>query len=98
MMTFGIIDKPKNVFVFFHNKITSKIYFLMRLSVIILCSFFLGIVISKQIAPAALFFFQLRIKTPFRKNIKDNSVFLFTEVKCKGDTQIMQMEETKKRH
>ena len=36
--------------------------------------FFLGILISKQIAPASLFSFQLRIKTPFRKNITDDSV------------------------
>ena len=60
--------------------------------------FFLGIHISKQIAPASLFSFQLRIKTPSRKNIKDDSVFLFTEVKCKGNTQITHMEETEKRH
>ena len=60
--------------------------------------FFLGILISKQIAPASLFSFQLRIKTPFRKNITDDAVILFAEVKCKGNTQITHMEETEKRH
>ena len=70
----------------------------MGLSVIIPCSFFLGILISKQIAPASLFSFQLRIKTPFCKNITDDSLISFTEVKCKGNTQITHMEETGKRH
>ena len=49
--------------------------------------FFLGILISKQIAPANLFSFQSRIKTLFH-----------TEVKCKGNTQITNIEETKKGH
>ena len=60
--------------------------------------FLLGILISKQIAPASLFSFQLRIKTPFRKNITDDSVIFFTEVKYKGKTQVTHMEETEKRH
>ena len=60
--------------------------------------FFLGILISKQIAPASLFSFQLRIKTPFRKNITVDSVIFFMEVKCKGNTQITHMEEIEKRH
>jgi hypothetical protein len=60
--------------------------------------FLLGILISKQIAPASLFSFQLRIKTPFRKNITDDSVIFFTEVKYKGKPQITHMEETEKRH
>ena len=93
-MIFRIIDKPKDVFVFFHNKITSIIGTFRNNSLF----FFLGIIISKQIAPAALFSFQLRIKTPFRKNITENSIFFHTEVKCKGNTQIIQMEETKKCH
>ena len=70
----------------------------MGLSVIIPYSFFLGILISKQIAPASLFSLQLRIKTPFRKNITADSVIFFTEVKCKGNTQITHMEETEKHH
>ena len=60
--------------------------------------FFLGILISKQIAPASLFSFQLRIKTPFRKIITNDSVIFFTELKCKGNAQITNMEETEKRH
>ena len=60
--------------------------------------YFLGILISKQIAPASLFPFQLRIKTPFLKNITDDSIIFFMEVKCKGSTQITHMEETKKHH
>ena len=48
---------------------------------------FLGILISKQIAPANLFSFQSRIKTLFH-----------TEVKCKVNTQITNIEETKKGH
>ena len=67
----------------------------MELSIIVPCSL---IRISKQIAPASLFSFQLRIKTLFRKNITDDSVILFTEVKCKGNTQITHMEETEKCH
>ena len=67
----------------------------MGLSVIMPCSFSLES--SKQIAPASLFSFQLRIKTPFRKNTTDDSVFFFTEVKCKGN-QITHMEETEKCH
>ena len=69
----------------------------MGLSVIIPC-FFFEIFISKQIAPASLFFFQFRIKTPFHKIITDDSVTFFTEVKCKGNTQITNMEETEKHH
>ena len=38
----------------------------------------------------------LRIKTPFCKNITDNSVFFFMEVECIGNTQITHMEETEK--
>jgi hypothetical protein len=60
--------------------------------------FLLGILISKQIAPASLFSFQLIIKTPFGKNITDDSEIFFTEVKCKGKTQITHMGETEKRH
>ena len=60
--------------------------------------FFLGILISKQIAPASLFSFQLKFKTPFLKIITDDSVSFFTEVKCKGNTQITNMEETEKCH
>ena len=56
--------------------------------------FFFGILTSNQIAVASLFSFPLRIKTPFRKNIKDGSGFFFTEVECIGNTQIIQMEET----
>ena len=53
-------------FCFFYSNITFRNNFLF---------FFLGILISKQIAPASLFSFQLRIKTPFLKNITDHSVF-----------------------
>ena len=56
--------------------------------------FFLGNLNSKQIAPASLFSFPLRVKTPFRKNITDDSVIFFTEVECIGNTQIINMEET----
>ena len=66
----------------------------MGLSVIIPCSFFFGILISKQIAVASLFSFPLRIKTPLRKNIMDGSVIFVTEVECIGNTQIIHMEET----
>ena len=60
--------------------------------------FFLGILISKQIAPAFLFSFQWRIKTPFRKNVMDDSIIFLTKVICKGNTQITHMEETKNCH
>ena len=40
----------------------------------IILNIFLGILISKQIAPGSLLSFQLRIKTPFRKNITDDFV------------------------
>ena len=70
----------------------------MGLSIIIPCGFFPGILISKQIAPASLFSFQKKIKTPFRKFIMDDSVSFFTEVKCKGNTQIRNTEETEKHH
>ena len=39
--------------------------------------FFLGILISKKIAPASLFTFPLGIKTPFRENITYDSVFFY---------------------
>ena len=92
-MIFGVIDKPKNVFVFFHNKITYIIFYgTFRNNSLF---FFLEILFSKQIAPASLFSFQLRIKTPFHKDITDDSVFLF-KVKCIGKTQITHMEETEK--
>jgi hypothetical protein len=91
VMIFGIIDKPKNVFVFFHNKIIFDGTFRNNS-----LFFFLGILISKQIAPASLFSFQLRIKSTFRKNITDDSVFFFTKVKCKRNTQIIHVEETPK--
>ena len=39
--------------------------------------FFFQILISKQIALASLFSFPLRIKTSFRKNITDDSIFLY---------------------
>ena len=57
--------------------------------------FFLGILISKQIASAPLFSFQLRIKILFHKNITDDSIIFLTEVKCKGNIQITHMEEKK---
>ena len=88
VMVFGNIYKPKIVFVFSIIKIpfgTFRNNFLL---------FLLRILISKQIAPASLFSFPLRIKTPLRKNIKDDSVIFFTEVKCIGNTQIIHMEET----
>ena len=84
-MIFWIINKPEIVFVSFHNK------FLVGLSVIIPC-FFFGILVSKQITPASLLFFQ------FRKIITDGSIIFFTEVKCKENTQITNMEETEKHH
>ena len=79
-------------FVFFHNKITSLIFdgtFRKNSSF-----FFFGILISKQIALASLFSFPLRIKTSFRKNITDDSVFFLRVVECIGNTQIIHMEET----
>jgi hypothetical protein len=39
--------------------------------------FFFGILISKQIPLASLISFPLRIKTSFRKNITDDSVFFY---------------------
>ena len=60
--------------------------------------FFIGILISKQIAPASLFSFQLRIKTPLCKNITDGFVIFLTEVKFKWKTQITHIEETEKPH
>ena len=53
----------------------------------------LGTLNSKQIAPASMFSFPLRIKTPFCKNITNDSIFFFTKVKYKGNTQITHMEE-----
>ena len=35
---------------------------------------------------------------PFPRNIMDDYLILFTNVKCKGKTQITYMEETEKRH
>ena len=69
VMILRIIDKPKNVFVFFHIKITS-IIFDGIFSTNSLVSF-LGILISKQITPAFLLSFQLRLKTPFHKDVMD---------------------------
>ena len=66
----------------------------MGLSVKISCFFFFRILISKQIAVASLFSFPLRSKTPFRKNITDDFLFIFTEVECMGNIQIIHMEET----
>jgi hypothetical protein len=75
-MIFGNIYKPENVFygTFCNNSLF----------------FFLGILVSKQIAPASLFSFPLRIKTLFHKNITDD----FTEVECIGNTQIIHIGET----
>jgi hypothetical protein len=42
--------------------------------------------------------FQLRIKSPFPKNIMDDSEYFFTEVKCKENTQITHTEETQEQH
>ena len=61
----------------------------MGLSVIIL-----PLLISKPIALGSFFSFQLRVKTSFRKNIMDDSVFIFTEVNCKRNPQITYMEES----
>ena len=60
--------------------------------------FFLGILISKQIVPASLFSFQLRINTSFRKNVTDDSIIFSTEVKRKGNAQITHEEETENCH
>ena len=59
---------------------------------------FLGILISKQIGPAFLFSFQLRIKKPFHIIIAEDSLILFAEVKCKENTQSTDTEETNKYH
>ena len=92
VMMFGNINKPNFFFVFFQNKITSWIFdgtFRNNSPL-----FFFEILISKQIALASLFSFPLRIKTSFRKNITDDSVFFFMEVECIGNIQIIHMEET----
>ena len=70
----------------------------MGLSLIIPCSFSLESLSQNRFHQPPCSFFQLRIKTPFRKNITDDSVFLFTEAKCKGNTQITHMDETEKHH
>ena len=64
----------------------------MGLFVIIHC-FFLGIIVSKLIAPASFFSFPLRIKKPLRKNITDDSVIFFAEMECIANAQIIHMEE-----
>ena len=45
--------------------------------------FFFGILISKQIVPASLFSLQLKNKTPFRKNITEDSQFLLRKSNVK---------------
>ena len=67
----------------------------MGLSVIIPCSFSLKSLSQNRLHQPP---FQLRIKTPFRKNIMDDFTIFFMEVKCKGNTRITHTEETKKRH
>jgi hypothetical protein len=89
-MIFGNINKPFFFFIFFYNKITSEIFDgTFRNNSLF---FFFGILISKHIALASLFYFPLRIKTSFRKNITDDSGFFFMEVECIGNTQIIHME------
>ena len=74
MMIFRSIDKLKNDFEFFLDKITS-IHFQRGFPYVSLF-FFLGILNSKQIAATSLFSYPLRIKTPFFKNITNNSVII----------------------
>ena len=61
VMIFGNIDKPKFFFVFSMIRLLSQIFdgTLQNISLL----FFLGTLNSKQIAPASLFTFPLRIKT-----------------------------------
>ena len=73
LLIFGIIDKPKNAFVFFHNEVTSINFWWDFVLIPNSLFFFLGILISKKIVPAYLFSFQLRVKTPFHKYITDDS-------------------------
>ena len=63
----------------------------MGLSIIIPCSFSSESLSQKRLH---LFSFLIRIKTPFHKNITDDSEFFFTELECIGITQIIHMEET----
>ena len=70
----------------------------MGLSLIIPFSFSTESLSQNRLQIASLFSFPLRIKTPFRKNITDDSlddsIIFFTEVECIGNTQIIHMEET----
>ena len=77
-MMFGKIDKPK----IFHGTLHNS-FSLESLSQN-----------WKQIAPASLLSFPLKIKRQFHKNIKDDFVILFMEVEHIGNTQIILMEET----
>ena len=93
--------KQQNVLMYVFRFLQHKILYNQILGIIklwraaLIFSHLCKILISKQTAPAFLFSFQLRIKTPFRKY---DSVIFFMEVKCKGKTQITHMEETKNRH
>jgi hypothetical protein len=60
-MIFGNIEKPKK-FLFAGTFRNNSLFF------------FLGILISKQIAPTSLFSFPLRIKTPFCKNVTNKLI------------------------